>query len=178
MLKKVGIAVVFALLILIGLIAMQPSDFRLERKATIAAPPATVYALVDNFKAWDDWSPWAKIDPAMKKTLSGPERGVGAIYEWEGNDDVGKGRMEIIEAVDQQKIKIDLNFIAPFAARNETVFTFENQGDGTQVTWSMSGTNNFMAKAFDLFVDMDKMVGADFDKGLGQLKALSEKSKL
>ena len=174
MFKKLGIGLLGVLVGLIALIASRPADFRLERKTKIDAPVAVTFGLVNDFHSWDVWSPWAKIDPAMKVTHSGPERGQGAVYEWTGNSEVGQGRMEILSARENEEVKIDLHFIAPFEAKNLTTFTFVPQGNGVEVIWAMAGTNNFMAKAFDLFVGMEKQVGPDFEKGLAQLKQAAE----
>lgn len=155
-------------------VAAQPGDFTITRSATISAPPEIVYDQIDDFETWITWSPWSGLDPNQKVTFSGPATGVGASYEWNGNDDVGQGRMTVTEAVPPKKVVWDLHFIKPFEAQNVTTMTLEPEGDKTKVTWSMSGTNGFMGKAFGLMMDMDKMVGADFEKGL---KTLDEKAQ-
>ncbi len=178
MIKKVILGIL-ALLILVVVVlgvvvAMQPADFTITRTAAIAAPPETVFEQVNDFHKWDAWSPWAKLDPNMKTTYAGPESGVGASYSWVGNSDVGEGKMAITESKPSQNVKIDLDFISPFAAKNVTEFAFKPDGNGTNVTWTMSGKNNFMAKAFCLVMDMDKLVGGDFEKGLAQMKKVAE----
>lgn len=150
-------------------VATRPSAFTIVRSATLAAAPAAVFAQVASFKNWEPWSPWAKLDPNMKQTYEGPAAGPGAIYTWSGNGDVGAGRMTVLDVKPNESIRIKLEFLEPFAATNTTEFTFKPEGDKTNVTWSMSGENGFMAKAMGVFMDMDKMVGDDFVKGLAQL---------
>lgn len=157
------------------MIAMRHAEFSLVRHATVNAPPEKVFELINDFNQWDAWSPWAKLDPAMKKSVGRVSAGEGATYEWSGNSDVGKGKMTITGSQPHQRVVIRLEFLEPMAATNMTTFTLKPEGSGTKVEWSMSGTNDFMAKAFDFFMDMDKMVGADFDRGLQQMKALAEK---
>lgn len=175
--KKLGIVaglLAALLVILIATVAIQPADFSVQRNITIAAPPATVFGLVNDFHQWDKWSPWAKLDPAMKTTFEGPESGAGAIYTWVGNSDVGEGKMTILESRAPEQVGIELEFIKPMAATNTSEFSFKPEGDATSVTWTMAGKNNFVGKAFCLFVDMDAMVGADFEKGLAAMKAAAE----
>lgn len=174
MIKKIFI--VFALIVIafIVVVALQPADFRVTRSATIAAPAPAVFAQVNDFHKWDAWSPWAKLDPNMKTTHEGPPTGTGAVYSWTGNKDVGEGRMTLTESSATDLIRIKLEFIKPFTATNTTEFSFKPEADKTLVTWSMFGENNFMAKAFGLFMNMDKMVGGDFEKGLAQLKSVAE----
>jgi len=174
--KKIAIGVAVALVAFVAFVATRPDAFRIERKATLKAPPEKVFALVEDFHRWDAWSPWEKLDPAMKKTHSGLPKGVGAIYAWEGNGDVGKGRMTLNEAVAGRKIVIQLEFLEPFAATNVTTFTFAPGADGTSVTWAMEGDNTFISKLFGVFMDMDAMIGKDFEAGLANLKGLAEKT--
>jgi len=178
MLKKIGIgfAVLGAILAIFAIVvATRPGEFRYERSLAMSAPVDAVFPLVNDFHNWKDWSPWDKLDPSQKTTYDGPASGVGAKYGWNGNDDVGEGRMSITDAKANENVKIKLEFIRPFAAVNDTEFLFKPEGSGTKVSWVMSGTNNFMSKAFGMFVDMDKMLGSDFDKGLTQMKVLAEK---
>jgi Polyketide cyclase / dehydrase and lipid transport len=169
------LAVIAAIVILfLIVVAMQPSQFRVERKATIAAPPAVVFRHVNSFHKWNDWSPWAKLDPSAKNSYDGPEAGTGAKFAWQGNNKVGQGQMTILESRPSDLIRIKLEFIRPFTCTNAAEFTFRPEGNQTAVTWAMTGTNNFMAKAFGLFMNMDKMVGGDFEKGLASLKSLAE----
>jgi hypothetical protein len=178
MLKKVLIAVVIALLGLAVVIALQPATFRVTRTATIAAAPADVFSLVNDFHNWDGWSPWAKLDPTMKTAYAGPASGSGAIYSWVGNSEVGEGRMTIADSQPASRIAILLEFKEPFASRADTLFEFAPAPGGTTVTWTMSGDNDFLSKAFSLFMGgMEKMIGPDFEKGLAQLKAVAEGKK-
>jgi len=174
MFKKVLIVLVVIIAALAVIIAMQPADFRVSRSMTIAAPAATVFEQVNDFHKWDGWSPWAKLDPNMKQSHDGAPAVVGASYSWSGNDQVGEGRMTLTESRPSEMIRIKLEFLKPFTATNTAEFSFKPDGNQTTVTWSMFGTNNFMAKAFGLFMNMDKLVGSDFEKGLAQLKAVAE----
>lgn len=178
MLKKVAlttvVAVVAIIAVLLVVIAMQPNEYSVSRSATVNAPAERVFANVNDFHKWDAWSPWAKIDPNMKQSFDGPPAGKGAAYTWEGNDQVGKGRMEIAESKPAEHIKIDLKFLEPWEADNVTDFTFKPAGEKTEVNWSMSGRHNFVSKAMCLVMDMDKMIGPDFEKGLSQLKTVAE----
>ena len=178
MIKKILLAVVIIVVVVVGalavIVALQPSHYRVERSTTISAPAATVFAQVNDFHKWEAWSPWAKLDPAMRQNFEGASAGTGAVYTWSGNSEVGEGRMTITDSHPNDSIKIKLEFIKPFAATNATDFTFTPQANQTNVKWTMSGDNNFMGKAFGLFMNMDKMVGTDFEKGLAQLKAVAE----
>jgi hypothetical protein len=177
-LKKVvlwALAVVAAIVaVLVVAIAMQPAEFRLARSTTVAAPPAAVFAQVNDFRHWAAWSPWAKLDPNMKSTFEGPPAGAGSIYTWSGNDAVGEGRMTILDSRPSELVKIDLQFIKPFASTALAEFSFRPAAGGTEVTWAMSGQNNFMSKAIQMFCSMDKLLGGEFEKGLAQLKAAAE----
>jgi hypothetical protein len=174
MFKKILIGIAVVILVFLVVVAMQPADFRITRSTTIAARPEVVFAHVNDFHKWDAWSPWAKLDPAMKQTYEGPPAGVGAIYSWVGNDDVGEGRMTITQSRPSELVGIKLEFLKPFAQVNATEFALKPDGNQTAVTWSMNGTNNFMAKGFGLFMNLDKMVGGDFEKGLAQMKLVAE----
>lgn len=158
-----------AIVILLVVIAMQPADFKVERSAEIPATPADVFPHVNELLKWENWSPWANRDPNMKTTYDGPESGVGASYAWVGNKDVGQGRMEITESRSNDHIRMRLEFLKPMKATNTVDFRFEPSGGKTRVTWSMNGSNNFMGKAFGLFMDMDKMIGKDFEQGLSSM---------
>jgi hypothetical protein len=165
---------VFIVAGLIAVVATQPEDFSVTRSATIKAPAERVFAEVNDFHKWDTWSPWAKLDPNMKTTYAGPDSGQGASYAWAGNEEVGEGKMTMTESHPSQHVKIDLEFIKPFAAQNVTEFMFKPEGDATEVTWNMHGKNGFVGKAMCLVMSMDKMVGGDFEKGLAQLKTAVE----
>jgi len=174
MLKKLLIGFV----VLVGgfaiFVATRPSHMHVERSVTMKAPPELAYAQVVDFHDWAVWSPWDHLDPAMKKTYDGPPSGAGAHYAWVGNKDVGEGAMTMLAATPAQ-IDIKLEFLKPFQATNATSFTFKKgDGDVTLVTWNMDGENSFMSKAFGVFMNMDKMVGGDFEKGLGKLKEIAE----
>jgi hypothetical protein len=167
------IVVVFILAIVV-IAALQPSAFRITRSDTIDAPAADVFVQVNDFHNWDAWSPWAKLDPTMKQTYEGAAAGTGAVYSWNGNKDVGAGRMTITESKPNDLIRIQLEFMRPFQATNQADFTFAFDGKQTVVTWGMSGTKNFMFKLVGLFMSMDKMVGGQFEKGLASMKAVTE----
>lgn len=172
--KKIFIGLVLIVAVLAVVIALQPAEFRITRSITIAAPPATVFSLINDFHQWNQWSPWEKMDPEMKKTYEGTAAGAGAIYTWSGNDKVGKGNMTLTESKPNDLILIRLEFIEPMEAVSGTEFTLKPEGDGTHVNWTMTGQNNFIGKAFHLFMDVDKMVGSDFEKGLADLKKSAE----
>jgi len=172
--KKVLLVLAALVAILLATIASRPGGYEVERTATVAAPPAVVYAQVSDFSRWAEWSPWAKLDPSMKTTLTGTPASVGHAYAWAGNDKVGEGRMTITEATPSTRVAIRLEFLAPWKATNPTSFTFVPDGAGTRVNWKMAATNNFAMKAVSLFMDFEKMIGGDFDRGLAQLKAVSE----
>ena len=174
MLIKVLIAIAVIVVVFAVIVVLQPSSFRVARSTSISAPPAAVFAQVNDFHKWEAWNPWGKIDPAMKQTYEGAPAGTGAVYTWAGNNEVGVGRMAITESRPSDLIRIRLEFFKPFAATNQSEFTFKPEGDQTGVTWSMTGNNNFMAKAVHLFMNMDKMVGGQFEKGLAQMKAVVE----
>jgi hypothetical protein len=159
-------------LVFVVIVAFQPSEFRITRSATIAALPADVFTQVNDLHRWEAWSPWAKIDPGMKQTYEGPPAGIGAIHSWSGNNKVGEGRMTITESRPNDLITIRLEFMRPFAATHTAEFTFKGEGPQTVVTWSMSGKNGFVFKAFGLFMNMDKMLGGEFEKGLKQLNVV------
>ena len=153
----------------------KPATFSVQRSATIKAPPEKIYALISDFPSWPQWSPWEKLDPAMKRTLSGAATGKGSVYEWAGNGKAGAGRMEIIDTTPSSKIEIKLDFIKPFEGHNITEFTLTPQGDATQVNWRMHGPAPFISKLMQVFVSMDKMIGKDFEEGLANLKAVAER---
>jgi hypothetical protein len=176
MLRKILVGLAALVVVLVAVVALQPSEFRVARSATIAAPAPAVFAQVNDFRKWDAWSPWAKLDPAMKKVYTGAPAGTGAVYAWSGNGEVGEGRTTITESRPNEVVRIRLEFVRPFAATNDVEFTFKPDGDRTAVTWSMTGRNGFMAKAAGLFMDMDRMVGGQFESGLAQLKAVAEKA--
>jgi len=174
MLIKIVIGVVVVIGVFAVIVAMRPSDFRVERSAVVAAPAPVVFAQVNDLHNWDAWSPFAKLDPAAKQTFEGPRAGTGAALAWAGNKQAGEGRMTITESRPYELIRFRLDFVKPFAVTNTAEFTFTPRGVQTAVTWSMSGRQNFMAKAFCMFMSMDKMVGGEFEKGLAQMKSMAE----
>jgi uncharacterized protein YndB with AHSA1/START domain len=171
------IAVVLAVAIaaILILAATKPDTFRIERSATINAPAEKIFAVLSDFHQWTGWSPWEHKDPALKRTYSGAERGKGAIYGWEGNKNVGTGRMEILEANTPSKLVIKLDFFKPFEAHNTAEFTMLPQGSATNIHWAMHGPANLMSKVMQVFMNLDNMVGKDFEAGLANLKQLTEK---
>lgn len=176
MLKKVLGFLVLLIIAAVAFVATRPNTFHVERSVTINAPADAVFAPIDNLHEFPKWSPWQDIDPAMKISYDGPETGVGAGYAWEGNDKVGSGRMTITESIPGEKVGIKLEFFKPFKAENQTALVLAPDGAGTRVTWSIDGPMQFITKAMCLFTPMDKMMGPDFEKGLGKLKTLAEAS--
>lgn len=174
MIRKVLAAIALVVILLLCITAVQPDQFRVSRSTDIQAPPEKIYALVDDLAKFQTWSPWAKKDPNMQLTLSGPAMGKGAAMSWSGNDAVGVGTMTITDSQPPQKIALALDFQEPFAASNTADFTFASKGPVTTVTWSMQGPANFVTKLMGLFVSMDAMVGPDFEAGLANLKAAAE----
>lgn len=175
MLKKLVIAVVVILAVIAGLAAMQPDTFTVTRSITIKAPPEKIIPLVNDFRNWQSWSPWENLDPNMQRTFSGAASGTGAVYAWQGNSDVGKGRMEITGQELPFKVTIKLDFIEPIASTNITDFALVPKGELTTVNWTMNGPMMYITKIMSVFTSMDKMIGKDFEKGLAQLKAVAEK---
>jgi Polyketide cyclase / dehydrase and lipid transport len=174
MLVKTLIALAGVVVAVVVVVASRPAGFHVARTARIAAKPPAVFAQVNDFHKWDAWNPWAKLDPAMKQSYEGAPAGVGAVYTWAGNSQVGEGRMTLTESRPSDLIRIKMEFLKPFASTSTAEFTFRPEGDHTVVTWSMEGRNNFMAKAIHLVMNMDKMIGGQFEKGLAQMKAVAE----
>jgi len=174
MLKIIGIVLVVLIAGVVIFASTKPDTFRVERATTIKAPPEKIYPLINEFDRWPAWSPWEKKDPAMKKTRSGAASGKGAVYAWDGNGEVGKGRMEITDSAAPSKVRIKLDFEKPFEAHNVVDFTLEPKGDSTIVKWTMQGPAPFFSKVIQVFMDMDAMVGKDFEAGLASLKAIAE----
>lgn len=176
MFKTLSLVIAAALAALLAFAATRPDSFRVERSITVAAPPEKIFPLINDLRLWAGWSPWEKMDPLMKRTHSGPPAGVGATYDWQGNKQVGTGRMRILQAAAPSQVVIQLDFLAPFEAHNTAEFTLTPQAGGTQVRWAMTGPSPYLAKLMHLFVSMDSMVGKDFEAGLQSLKALAEKN--
>jgi uncharacterized protein YndB with AHSA1/START domain len=175
MINIIAIIVVVLLAALLGFAATRPDTFRVQRATSIKAPPEKIFALINDFHSWGSWSPWEKMDPTMKRTHSGAANGKGAVYEWEGNNKVGKGRMEIMDTSPPSKVTIKLDFVKPFEGHNIAEFTLEAKGDSTNVTWAMYGPNPYIAKLIHMFFNMDNMIGKDFETGLANLKTVAEK---
>ena len=171
------IAVVIAIAIAVVLILAisKPDIFRIQRVATIKAPAESIFALINDFHRWGSWSPWESKDPAMKRTFSGAESGKGAVYAWDGNKNVGSGRMEILDTSAPSKIVIKLDFFTPFEGHNTAEFTMLPQGDVTNITWVMYGPAPLMSKVMQVFINLDNMIGKDFETGLANLKRVTEK---
>ena len=174
MAKKI-LAVLAALILgFVAFVATRPAQFVISRKVAVAAGPEIAFSLVNDFHQWKAWSPWEKLDPKMTTTFEGPASGPGASYGWKGNDQVGEGRMTILQSKPDQQLTIKLEFLKPFEATNTTTFLFAAAPPGTEVTWKLEGKNNFLAKAASVFMNMDAMIGKDFELGLANLKALAE----
>jgi uncharacterized protein YndB with AHSA1/START domain len=168
------VLIVVPLVIILGLAMTKPDTFRVQRSAGINAPPERIFPLISDFDRWTAWSPYEKLDPDLKRTRSGAPRGKGAVYEWEGNNKVGKGRMEIIDESPPNRVLIKLDFFKPFEAHNTAEFTLQPAGETTNVTWAMTGPNLFIGRVMSVFINMDRMVGKDFETGLANLKAIAE----
>jgi len=175
MLRKLLLGVVILIAAVLLLATRQPDTFSVERRIVVNAPPERVFAQINDFHAWEAWSPWAKLDPAMQVTYSGAAQGMGAVYEWRGNSDVGEGRMAIKSATAPSEVMIALDFLTPFESHNVTTFMLTPTESGTEVIWTMKGNAEYVTKLMTMFVSMDKMVGPDFSRGLEQLKAVVER---
>jgi carbon monoxide dehydrogenase subunit G len=175
MIKTIAIIVVVLVAGILILAATKPDSFRVQRATSIKAPPAKIFPYLNDLHNFGAWSPYEKKDPAMKRTFSGPASGKGAVYEWDGDKNVGKGRMEIADTATPSKVVIKLDFVRPFEAHNTVEFTLAPKGDSTDVTWAMQGPVPYVAKIMHVFFDMDSMVGKDFAAGLANLKTVAEK---
>jgi uncharacterized protein YndB with AHSA1/START domain len=178
MIKTIALIIVVLLVVGIGGVlayaATKPDTFRVQRTTTIKAPPERVFPLREDFRTWGAWSPYEGKDPAMKRTYSGSAKGKGAVYAWEGDKNVGTGRMEIADTAPPSRVTLKLDFTKAFEAHNMVDFTLEPKGDSTTVTWAMHGPVPYMAKIMHVLIDMDRMVGKDFEVGLANLKAVAE----
>lgn len=172
-----AIVLAVAILIILGLASAKPDTFSVRRSAIVQAPAEEIFPLVNNFHQWAKWSPWENKDPAMKRDYGGAESGKGAVYAWDGNKNVGSGRMEILDASSPSKITIKLDFFKPFEGHNTAEFSFVPERDvaATNVIWVMQGPSSFMSRVMQVFMDFDKMIGRDFEAGLANLKTLTEK---
>jgi hypothetical protein len=175
MLKKIALVVILLIGGLLVFAATRPDSMHVQREAVINAPADEIFPLINDFHRWSEWSPYEKIDPGMKKSYSGAASGPGAVYEWHGNSDAGQGRMEITDAAPPSRVKIKLDFIEPFEAHNVTEFSLAPEGTSTRVTWAMDGPTPYVAKLMGVFVDMNDLLGKDFESGLANLKAIAER---
>jgi uncharacterized protein YndB with AHSA1/START domain len=173
MIATILIVIAVAVVAVLAYAASKPDTFMVRRSASIAAPPEKIFPMIDDLRAQSAWSPFEK-DPNMKRTHSGAPRGKGAVYAWDGNRQVGAGRIAITESVPSSKVVLLLDMVRPFKAHNTVEFTLDRIGAGTNVTWAMQGRQPYMAKVMGLFVDCDKMCGGMFEEGLAKLKVLAE----
>jgi hypothetical protein len=173
-LKIILLLVAVIIVAFLIIVALQPSDFRVSRSATIVAPPAAIFPHVNELKKWDAWSPWMKLDPNAKSTFEGPLAGKGAAMSWAGNNQVGEGKMTITESRPNELVQFHLEFYKPMTGTSDAEFTFKPEGNRTTVTWTMTGKNNFIGKAMCLVMNMDKMVGGQFEQGLASMKEIAE----
>ncbi len=176
MIRAILIAVALPAVGILVYASTKPDTFRVQRSATIKAPPDKLFPLINDFRTWTAWSPYEKKDPAMKRTFGATTSGKGAVYAWDGNKEIGQGSMEILESSAPSEVRVKLDFVKPFEAHNVVDFTLKPEGDATRVTWAMHGPAPFTSKLMQVFLDMDRMVGTDFEAGLANLKALAEKS--
>lgn len=168
--------IVLALAVVVCLALSRSKTFTVQRTTEIAAPPERIYAEIEDFHRWAAWSPWDNMDPTMQKTYSGAAKGVGAVYDWAGQKKVGVGRMSITGVQPVERVNIDLEFQKPFPARNDVVFSLIPEGGVTRVSWAMHGSSPFMFRVMGVFMDMDAMIGKDFEHGLRNLRDLTEKA--
>lgn len=169
----VALLVLLASLLLYA--AFKPDTFRVERSATLRAAPETIFPLINDLHQWERWSPWEGADPALRRTYSGAASGPGAVYEWNGNNKVGQGRMEIVASSSPGRVLIKLDFIKPMEGHNMVEFTITQAGDVSTVTHAMYGPSPFLSRLMTIFFSMEKMVGSKFEEGLATLKAIAEK---
>lgn len=174
MLKRILFTLLALIAIFLAFAAMQPDDFKISRSAKIAAPPEKIFVEVNNQRNWQKWSPWAKLDPNAVMTYEGPEAGVGAIAEWNGNSEMGEGHSVIMESKPNEFIKFKLDFVRPMQATDFSEFKFSPEGNETLVVWNMYGKKSFINKVLCLMMDCDKMIGKDFEEGLANLKSVTE----
>ncbi len=174
MLKRVLIVAAVLIICVLVFASTRADTFRVQRSTRIKAPPEKIFALINDFHSWGSWSPYEKLDPAMKRTYSGAANGRGAVYEWEGNSSAGAGRMEIIDSNPGSKVTVKLDFSKPFEGHNTAEFRMEPEGDSTNVTWAMFGPSPYIAKVMGLFFNMDTLLGKDFETGLANLKVITE----
>lgn len=174
MLEKVLIGLAVTVAVAVVVVALQPAEYRVARRATIAAPPAAVFAEVNDLQRFQRWNPFARLDPAARNTFEGAPAGAGAALAWSGNSQIGEGRLTITESRPAELVRMRLDFVRPFASTSVAEFTFVPEAGGTAVTWSMTGRRNFVAKAIGLVIGMDRMIGEPFEQGLAALKSMAE----
>ncbi len=177
MIKKLFILVLLLIAGFLIAASLQPAEFRTERSLVIAAPPAVVFDQINDFHKWDKWSPWAKMDPKANNTFGGPDTGVGSTFAWDGNSEVGAGKMTVTDYKPGELLRLHMEFIKPFTGSSTAEFTFKPEGQGTKATWAMYGPNNFIGKMMSLVFNCDKMVGGKFEEGLAAIKTLAEAKK-
>ena len=174
-LKRLLIGLVLLIATFLVVVWLQPDDYRLTRQTVIAAPAAAIFAQVNDLQKWENWSPWAKLDPNAKVTFSGPQSGQGASFKWDGNDKIGAGTMTITESKPNERVATRTDFVKPFEGTSSADFVFSQTGERTNVIWTTAGTHSFISKAICLVMSMERMLGPDFEKGLAQLKQVAEK---
>ena len=174
-LAVIAVILAIAIAVVLVLASTKPNTLRVQRATSIRAPADKIFPMINDFQQWRTWSPYEEKDPDMKRTYEGADRGKGAVYAWDGDKNVGSGRMEILEAAVPSKITIKLDFFKPFEGHNTAEFTMLPQGDVTNLTWTMSGPAVFMSKLMQVFMNLDHMIGRDFEVGLANLKKLAEK---
>jgi hypothetical protein len=175
MIKKIVIAVAVIVAAILIYAAIQPDSFRVERSASIKASPEKIFPLINDLHRWEAWSPWERVDPAIKRTYGGAESGVGAVYEWSGNREIGQGRVEIIESLPPSRVVLKIDFITPVEAHNTVEFTIVEQGDSTEVTQAMYGPSPYLSRLIGLCFSMDNMIGQKYEEGLAGMKSIAEK---
>jgi len=175
MFNIIVVAIVVVVAAALAYAKSRPDAFHIERTTNIKAPPEKIFPLINDLHSWMAWSPYEKLDPAMKKTHSGAPSGKGAVYAWEGNMKAGAGSVEIADAAPPSRVNIKLHMIKPFAANNDVEFRLEPKGGGTDVTWAMDGKYIFITKVMGLFMNMDKMAGGQFEEGLANMKKVAER---
>lgn len=176
MLKKILLVLVVLIAAFAGYVAMQPDELHIQRQATIAAPPAAVFDNVNDLKKWDAWSPWAKMDPNAKVGFEGPAAGKDAVFTWSGNDQIGEGKMTVVDSRPNELVDLKVDFTKPFENTSSSTFEFKPEANQTVVTWSMGGKQNFIEKAMCIVFNGKKMIGDEMDKGLAKLKSVAESS--
>lgn len=174
MLKTVLIVLAVLVIGVLAFVASKPDTFRIQRTTRIHAPPDKVFALINDFRRWQAWSPYEKKDPDMKREFSGSASGTGAAYAWDGDRNIGAGQMRIVESVPSSRVALSLEFVRPFKAHNNVEFTLQPAGNATEVTWTMHGPSPYVSKVMGLVFDMDEMIGEDFENGLADLKTAAE----